>query len=59
MVKVRKDEREWKVILSFRKDECPYVFYPINIHACRHPSLNWKPDQDFIECTLENCPAKL
>ena len=59
MVDVKKDERDWKVILSFRKDKCPCMFFPGNIHACRHPALKWTPEQDFIECTLENCPAKL
>lgn len=59
MVDVKEDSEDWKVILSFRKDDCPHGFHPVNMRACKHPIFNWKPHQDFIECTLENCPAKL
>ncbi len=57
MVNVRKDERDWKVVLSFKKDDCPYIFYPADYHGCGHPF--YKDRHDIVECTLENCPAKL
>lgn len=59
MVTVEKDERKWVIRLELTNDVCPYVFYPINIHACNHPSLNRKPHSDYLECTLENCPARV
>ncbi len=57
MVSVRKDKRDWKVILTFKKDDCPYVCYPADYHGCKHPFYKDRPD--IPECTLENCPTKL
>ena len=57
MVTVKIDERAWKVNFTVDKENCPFVFYPINIHACNHPSVN--NTMNFLECTLENCPFKV
>lgn len=57
MVHVRKDERDWKVVLTFKKDKCLYVCYPDGYIGCKHPF--YKDESDIVECTLENCPARL
>ena len=53
MVNLIKDEREWEVVLVFRNDFCPHLYYPANYYGCR---LLEKTNNDY--CTLENCPHK-
>ena len=57
MVTVKIDERTWKVNFTVDKEDCPFVFYPINIHACEHPSVD--NTSNYLECTLENCPFRV
>lgn len=52
-MRIIKDERHWKVKLILPNDECPYLFYPRNEHACR-----LLEDTGNELCTLENCPQK-
>lgn len=33
---------------------CPFVFYPINIHGCNHPSN--RKCGDIKECSPKICP---
>lgn len=55
MVNVVHDERDWNITVVTNKKNCPYLFYPNNMYACKHPSLNVHESEDFIECKLENC----
>lgn len=59
MVTVKKDNRKWVIRLEMTNNICPHVFYPIDIHACNHPSLKRESHSDYFECTLENCPARI
>lgn len=49
-MKIEKDDREWKVILELSNKDCPYLFYPVNIHGCL-----LKKDTDNEYCNKDNC----
>jgi len=34
--------------------DCPFVFYPINIYGCNHPSN--RKGGDYKECNSKICP---
>lgn len=53
MVNVIKDNRRWTVLLLLSNEDCPHLYYPVNIYGCR------LLPEDNCECTLENCPIKL
>ena len=53
MVNVIKDERKWKVAIELPNEECPYLYYPNNVHGCE-VSRNGEG-----LCTLENCPFRI
>jgi hypothetical protein len=53
MVNVIFDERKWRIRLELDNEDCPYLYYPSNIHGCRI-SKNGEG-----ECTLENCPLRI
>lgn len=51
MPEVIKDNREWLVTLTLPNTECPYLFFPRNIHGC-------KLRRDVVDderCSKENC----
>ena len=49
---IKKDDREWLVVLKFQNKDCPYLYFPANYHGCDLKS-NLLGFND--ECTLENC----
>jgi len=52
-----KDKREWIIQAILKNEDCPYLFYPMNWHACK---LLQKSEYDeYVKCTLENCPIRV
>ena len=52
-----KEQQMFDIIIPERhltSKQCPYVFYPINIHGCNHPSN--RVGGDYKECSLDICP---
>ena len=49
MVNVIYDERKWRISLDMNNEDCPYLYYPANLHCCR------MSENEEEECTLENC----
>lgn len=50
MVDIVYDKRVWRIRLDMDNSECPHLYYPANIHACKE-SKNGEG-----ECKLELCP---
>ena len=51
MVNVVYDKRKWRIVIEMDNEECPYLYYPANIHGCKVLGEN-------AECVLENCPYR-
>ena len=52
-----KEQPVFDIIIPERRitsKECPYVFYPINIYGCDHPSN--RKYGDYKECGQDICP---
>ena len=52
---VLKDDREWTVECIFPNAECPYLFYPRNVHGCK---LLRRRGIDDDECNMDTCPLR-
>lgn len=58
MVEV-KEQQEFDIVIpkkTITSKECPFVFYPINIHGCNHPSN--RKGRDYKECNPKICPFR-
>ena len=54
-MKIIKDERKWKIYPILDKEECPYLYYPRNIHGCKYDDPKGYQDK---ECNYDICPIK-
>ena len=52
---IKKDDREWNVVVVKSHDHCEFVSYPANYHACNHPSVEHVGE---TECNMDICPIK-
>lgn len=50
MPTVKKDNRQWFVVLTFENTDCPHRYYPDSYIGCMELL---SPNN---ECTPENCP---
>jgi len=56
VVNVIKDKREWQVQPILDNDDCPYLYYPGNIHGCKYND----PKQLYgNECDMDTCPIRI
>ena len=52
-----KDTHKWDIEIILTNDKCPFLYYPINIHACKHPDFS--NNRKHTRCELEYCPIRL
>ncbi len=48
---IQKDIRSWRIKVTLRNDDCPFLFSPANIHACKYYR---KVGCDL--CNRDRCP---
>lgn len=54
MVNVIFDSRKWKIQVTLKNEDCPFLFYPANIYACKLLHIKG----DYQQCNLEDCPIR-
>ena len=55
MVNVIKDERTWKIYPELENHECPFLYYPANIHGCEYDDQR---HYEGKECNMDSCPIR-
>lgn len=54
-MKIDKDDRTWEVTLKLSNNNCPHLYFPANIHACK---LLEKICAQEERCRMEICPMR-
>ena len=52
---IEKDERKWRIVAIKSNDECLFLTYPANYHACSHPLVEHPGE---TACNMDICPIK-
>jgi len=58
-MEIIQDKRKWRVRPTLENLKCPFLYYPANIHACRHPDHPEQDPSDSPLCDADKCPIKV
>lgn len=53
---IKKDKREWDIVIVKDNSKCDFLSYPANYHACNHPYVEHPGE---TECNMDTCPVEL
>jgi hypothetical protein len=53
MVYMDVDKTPWRISIEIPKEDCPYLYFPANIHGCKDPK------NESGECRWSKCPYRI